>query len=300
MLSLGCRLRPYLIVIALLLLAGAVRAARASQDRPLPDQATFLQQVRKNLQTDEHLQRGYAYRSEERVVQLDKNGGVKKTEARGYEIYPPGEGVPGYRRLVSRDGVPVSAQELDKADRKQREKVLKAVADRDHESPSSRADRVRKEADQRRDEQQLMDEVFHVFDFRLVRREDVAGRPAIVVAFSPRPGVKARSRRSSIAMKFAGQAWVDEQDHQVVRVNVQAIDDVTIGWGLLARVYKGAEGTFERRKVNDEAWLPARAEFRAGGRIALFKRFSVDVTDQFSDYKKFSVDTTSSFTLPKR
>jgi hypothetical protein len=41
-----------------------------------------------------------------------------------------------------------------------------------------------------------------------------------------------------------------------VRLNVEAIRDANIGFGLLARMNKGTVMTFTRRFVNNEVWLP--------------------------------------------
>jgi hypothetical protein len=92
---------------------------------------------------------------------------------------------------------------------------------------------------------------------------------------------------------------VDEQDHQVTKLELETIDTITIGLGLLARVHKGTTFGFERQKVNDEAWLPMRATVHPRGRIALFKRLDTHVVREYGDYRKFGVDTAVSFTLPK-
>ena len=69
------------------------------------------------------------------------------------------------------------------------------------------------------------------------------------------------------------------------------IDDVTIGWGIAGRIYKGSRAVFERTKVNGEVWLPSRATFAGSGRALIFRKFAVDSVTTFSDYKKFTVST---------
>ena len=56
--------------------------------------------------------------------------------------------------------------------------------------------------------------------------------------------------------KFAVRAWVSESDRELVRVDAEAIDTLSMGFGLLARLHKGAKLSFLRTKVNDEVWLP--------------------------------------------
>ena len=90
--------------------------------------------------------------------------------------------------------------------------------------------------------------------------------------------------------KLAGKAWVDEQDYEVARVDVETTDAITYGLGLLARLGSGTTLAFERQKLNNELWLPVRVEVRPKARIALLKRIDAHIVSQFSDYKTFTVE----------
>ena len=61
------------------------------------------------------------------------------------------------------------------------------------------------------------------------------------------------------------------------------------GLGLLARIHKGTVATFERRKVNNDVWLPAKVTWTASGRVLLVRRLRLRGISEFSDYKKFTV-----------
>ena len=95
---------------------------------------------------------------------------------------------------------------------------------------------------------------------------------------------------------FAARAWVSEADHELVRLETEAIDDVPFGWGLLARLHKGARLTFERRKVNGEVWLPASVSYEGKGRVGLVATLRRSGSSEYGDYRKFTVDT--SMALP--
>ena len=82
-----------------------------------------------------------------------------------------------------------------------------------------------------------------------------------------------------------------EGDHEVIRIEAKLLENYGIGGGILARLNKGATITFQRRKVNDEIWLPAEAHFTVTGRLLLLKGMRVDVTGEFTDYRKFTVET---------
>ena len=95
--------------------------------------------------------------------------------------------------------------------------------------------------------------------------------------------------------RFRARVWVHEFDYQLVKVWLEAVDDVTYGWGLVARLHRGAIVTYERRKVNDEVWLPARMEIAGSGRTLVFRGFQLDAITEWSDYKRFSVKTDENF-----
>jgi hypothetical protein len=84
---------------------------------------------------------------------------------------------------------------------------------------------------------------------------------------------------------FKGRIKVDEHDYQVVRLEMQAVSDVTIGWGLIGRLYKGSRFVFERRRFSG-AWLPSSVTYEASGRTLMFRPFSFSVTTTYSDYRR--------------
>ena len=73
-----------------LLIAGSTLGA---QNRPLPDQESFLAETRKHLQTDSTLQNGYVYVETRREQKLDKDGRTREESVKVVESYPgfPGE-----------------------------------------------------------------------------------------------------------------------------------------------------------------------------------------------------------------
>ena len=93
----------------------------------------------------------------------------------------------------------------------------------------------------------------------------------------------------------AGRAWIDEEDHQVARVEVEVIDPISIGLGILAKLQKGASIVAERQKFNDEIWLPMRTEITLNGRVLLLKGFNIRLINEYSEHKKYTVDTILKF-----
>jgi hypothetical protein len=97
---------------------------------------------------------------------------------------------------------------------------------------------------------------------------------------------------------FSVRALVSETDHELVRLDAEAIETVSIGWGLLARVHKGARFSFERRKVNGEVWLPAIATYTGSARVGLLATLRRSGSSEYSGYRKFAVDTSTTYKPP--
>ena len=84
----------------------------------------------------------------------------------------------------------------------------------------------------------------------------------------------------------------------MAKLEIEAIDNVLMGLGFVARLDKGSRGVFERRKINGEIWLPAQERFVGTARILLVKQIKLDQLSEYSDYKKVSVETSTTFQRP--
>jgi hypothetical protein len=283
--------------VAILMLCTS--AAAVAQDRPLPDPKAFLEDVRRQLRRDEALQSGYMYVETRRELKLDKAMRATRESVSVIESYPGLPGEERWERVISEDGKPVPASELEKQDRERQKKAEAYVRKLEKQTEKDREKMRREREKYLREEAETIDEIFRVYDVRLLRREAIEGHDTIVCSLTPRPGVKPRTRDGKIMQKFIGTAWVSEADRELVRLQVEAIDTVSIGMGLLARVHRGTRAAFQRRKVNGEAWLPASWDYSASARVMLLKTFRVGGTSEFSGYRKFTVDTATTYTNPK-
>lgn len=274
----------------------------ASQELPLPELEPFLQEARKKLVSDRLLLSQYTFAEKHTTHQLDKQGRVKKTDVRIYEVYPDLDAKYSYRKLVSENGRLLRPEELAKQDREHQERLAKRAKKLDRETNSERAKRLAKREEAQREEQAAIDEAFRLYDIRMAAREVLDGYSTIRFEVSPRPGFKTRTSEGKTLQKFSGTAWITEADHELVRLEVKLAKTLSMGWGLLARVKEGTHATFQRRRVNDEIWLPAEVRLTGDLRLLLVKGMHVDVISEYSDYKKFSVDTAVRFLteLPPR
>jgi hypothetical protein len=270
-------------------------AAPLPAQQPLPDQQAFIQEVRKHLDTDDDRQSGYMYVETRRMQKLDKTGKPTGESVTVLESYP---GLPGERRwerVLSEDGKAVSAQDLEKGDRERR----KHVEEYARRLASDPAKEERERERRRKERAENIDDVFRVYNVRMVGRESLDGHSTIAFALTPRPDAKPRTRAGGIMRNFNVRAWISESDYEMVRLDAEAIDTVSFGLGMLARVHKGSHASFQRKKVNDESWLPALATYSVSVRVGLIAVLRRGGNVEFSNYKKFGVDSSYRIATPE-
>ena len=278
---------------------GQPAPTQAPQDRPLPDVREFLDHVRENLRSDGTLLAEYTFTETSSEARLDSSGGVKKVKTSVYQVYPSDAPGKMYRRLVFRDGKPLDPKELAEQDRKQEERAQRRRLERENETPAEREKRLAKIEAEKKREREIVDGIFVMDDLVMEGREPIDGRGTICVAFRPRPGYKATTEDAQAIQKLAGRAWVDEENYQIVKIEAELLESVGVGPGGLIRLQKGAQAFFERRRINDEIWLPAHARFTGAAKLLLFIVGRVEVRSEYGDYKKFSVSTSESISTPK-
>lgn len=281
------------VVVALLYVTALV-----AQERPLPDQERFLGEVRKRLRTDSSLQSSYIYVETRREQKLDGRGRVKQESVKVYESYPGLPGEERWERLISENGRPRAASDLEK-EMRDRQKKAEALAREATEQPAKQQARQQREyAAQRREFDAVLDDLTLVYTIRMERRESINGHETILFSLTPRPDAKPRTREGSQMRKFMVRAWVSETEQELVRVDAEAIDTLSMGFGLLARLHKGAKLSFLRTKVNGEVWLPSRVSYSGSARVGLVAVLRRSGTSEFSGYRKFSVDTSTTYQPP--
>jgi len=287
----------------LIVLTAAVSVSTAAQNRPadgvpLPAREPFLKEVRTRLETDGARQFGYSYLETERRASIDGQGRRREEPVTILESYPGLPGEERWERVIQKNGKAVSEAELKQKDDERRRKVERYARELAAESPADRTKAARRADEDRRERAVLVDDVFVVYAVEMVGRERIEGHDTIAFTLTPRPQAKPRTREGRMLKSFRGRAWVSETDFELARLDVEAIDTVSIGLGLLARVHKGTTLSFTRRKVNGEAWLPARVEYEVSARVLLLKRFRQGGVTEFSNYRKFTVDTAADIASP--
>jgi hypothetical protein len=229
---------------------------------------------------NEKRQRDYTYIEREVQNNLDGNGNTKSTEIKTYEILEIyGEQV---RRLIQKNDKPLDAKDAAKEE----EKIQKIIDKRKNESEDARKKREEKEVKEREDDRKFVREIADAYDFKLVGTELINDRESWVIDGEPRPGFVPHMKESKFLSKFHGRVWIDKDDLQLAKMDIEALDTISIGF-VLARIHKGTRFSLEQTRVNDEVWLPKDVRYKFNARVGLVKGFNMDGEQTFRDYKKF-------------
>lgn len=278
--------------------AALPEAAGFMKDLPTVVSATVLVAEMlddKSIQFDSHVLGQYTYTETETTVTLDGKGNPRKTGTKVYQVVRGINGRQFYRKLVSRDGVPLSPAELlkqdreqDKREQKQREEELKRER---REAGKAAAPAAGPSAEQQRDAFIRM--LTEVYDVRLPRRGTVNGHTAVLLTLTPRPGVKPKDDFLDLLHHVEIRAWLMETDHEVLEVEAVLVEPLSFGFGLLGKASSGSL-KFERMKIGEtggEFWTLSRVDARMTGSMFVLKSIREQSITEYSDFRKYSVDT---------
>ena len=232
--------------------------ARAASQMALPDEEAFFGAVRDNMARANREQHRYAYKERRTELHTNPFGRLGTGDVVVYDVTPGPEPNVTFRRLLEKNGKPV---------------------------PDSRPERQERRI--RTGGRSTVEDTVNVLEFAIDRRDTVKGRSAIVVRFKPKPNVEAETREGRLAQAFSGFIWVDESAREVIRVEATAVDNLSYGMGLLARVRKGSVVTLLRERIDDNIWLPTSIKFKADGRALLgLRKLNIDFSVEWFDYRR--------------
>jgi len=220
----------------------------------------------------------FVERNEERTY--DGSGRLKSRESETYEILIL-EGRP-WGKQIERNDKPLDAKDA----RREQEKLDRELAKRKRETDRD-PDREDKDTIQSR---RFLREVPQAFVLSIDGVEQIDGRPVWVISATPRAGYRPKLPHGDVLTKVRGKIWIDQAEYQWVKVDAEAIAPLSFGLGLL-RLAPGGSLHFEQTRVNDEVWLPSKAEIRADARVAYVRKLRAEMDIQYRDYKKFQSDS---------
>jgi hypothetical protein len=240
----------------------------------IPDAAALMHSVEDNQKHLESIQRDYIFHRKEEDQNVDSHGNVKSTDTREYEVHY----VAGWEidRLISKNGKPVSSREgrvQDEEVRRQESHALKQEAKRDSgEEPGKNDFTVSKFLAANR--------------FTNLRKEIYQQHEVYAMDFEPRTDFEPHSILDKVLKALGGTIWIDENAHQVVRLEARFLSSIKVGGGFVGSLEKGGNVVLEQRFLNGEVWMPSYSEVHINERVFFIPR-PINEISTYSDYRKF-------------
>ncbi|MDX6693045.1 MAG: hypothetical protein QOF02_648 [Blastocatellia bacterium] len=258
------------------------------------DIPSLLKEVEKNQEKLDERVSEYAFTEKRTERKINDKGEIKEEKVTVYEIYPL-QGGGSFYKVISENGVPLSAERAAKQDKTIAEFVAKYERERDEREQKKKeaAEKKKGEEEKKKDDDDdiTVAQFLNACEFVSPRRERLRDREAVVFDFRPRPGFRPKNRAEDIITKLIGIVWIDPSDKQVIRLEAKLAEGYKMGGGLVASIRPGSSFVFEQTRIGDGVWLPRFAQVNFSAKIFLFKGIEANETREFSDYRHFETET---------
>lgn len=107
----------------------------------------------------------------------------------------------------------------------------------------------------------------------------------ITLSYRPDPNFDPPNMQDRVFAAMAGEMVIDREQHRIKVFRGELIHDVTFGWGILGRMYKG--GTFEviRQQLSPHVWAITQTHIHINGHILFFKQINENEDEVDSDFQ---------------
>jgi len=258
------------------------------------DVPALLREVGKNQDEIEKRVPEYGFTQKETDREINGKGETKKETVKVYEVFPIANREP-ILKLISENGVALSGERAAKEDKRVQDEFLKAERDKGknaQEAARRKAEREKKTkpAGKEEGDDPEISQFLKVCEFVSPRREQFAGRDAIVFDFRPRAGFRPGNREESLIAKLVGAIWIDPIDMQVIRLEARLAEGFKMAGGLLLSLRPGAAIVIEQTRMAEGVWLPRFAQINLSLKFLLFGGGDLNKTVEWSEYRHFSGD----------
>lgn len=197
---------------------------------------------------------------------IERNAGSENrvTEDKTYRVVPTGSG--NIKILVKNFDTPVPAGDYQRDLNTWQSILSVAVHPNDPRQVASLAKQEKKLKDRAR----LVDAAFDAYNMSWVGRETLNGRTIEKLHFEPNPAYVSRGSTADWLVHARATVWIDAQAAEVVRIEAEIIRDISIGAGILGKVYKGGQFILEQAEAAPGIWEPTLYEYDLSGRKFLF------------------------------
>ena len=178
-------------------------------------------------------------------------------------------------RLVAIDGKPLSADanqaELQRLDDLKAHPEMQQRRKRSEQKDQDRVDR-------------LMGRLPDAFIYRMEGVEPCASGRCYRLSFTPNAKWQPPDMESEFFRGVEGEVWISQSAERLTRLEARFVADVSIGMGIVGKVYKGGTVTLEETDVGGNDWELTRMTMHVTGKVFLVKSMSYQMTQEASHF----------------
>lgn len=251
-----------------------------------PAQAQPPSPAEMKVRTDElianqHANDGAAEQYEHIEREIDRSGGPnpRTLEDRTFRVVPTGTGT--LRILLRTNG-----KATDPADYRRQLQAWKDVLELALRPSDPRAKTAyAKFEKKKRERAEIVDATGEAFLQKWEGREMFGGHSCDVVDLTPNPSFHPHSMLQEALSHFTAKVWVDHDTNEMVHGEARVMRDISVGGGILGKLYRGGIFSFEQQPVAPGVWLPTRYQYDFTGRKFLFT-FEVHQVAESEQYRR--------------
>jgi hypothetical protein len=201
----------------------------------------------------------------ERVYDRTAGQNPRVLEDKTYRIVPIVAG--SYKMLIREGDKPVDSAEYQRQ-LQQWATALELALKPDDSRMKSALEKYQK---RQHDRAELVDFTSSAYIEKWVGAETVSGHLCDVVELTPNPQFHPHSILQDALTHATVKVWVDHTSNQIVRGEAHITRDISVGGGVLGKLYRGGVFTLEQTEVAPGIWLPLRRQYDFMGRKFLFQ-----------------------------
>jgi hypothetical protein len=236
-------------------------ALAVAQTSPPPESSSFdngrlVQTLQARQRQLDPVREQYSYHETAEFQTLNDDGSVEKKTVSDYKMFFVN--THPVRVLLHRNGKPLDQEDAERT----QQHLVHDTAKARKIGPGEATDNM-----------MSVWSVLQGMRFNNPRHVQWQGRPALMLDFAGDPAQKGGGLGESIAKKFHGTVWIDEQDWEVAHLEARLDDKLSMAGGFLLQMEKGSSFLIDQQRVNGEIWLPSRMDVVVSGRALLVKSF---------------------------
>lgn len=246
--------------------------ASVQQERPLPSVQELRQRALAQAEQEDKFQQNYTYKETRTFEQLKADGSTKSRKVESFQIFPNRYGAPTYL-LLSKDSKETSTE--------QRQKFIHEDEQRRQQEQQQGAEKAQKKGEATQ---------LKFYDWKVVGRESLDGRPVIKIALSPNLEARSGNFVEKAMLKMAGYAWIDEQRFYVAKISMHNIAPIR-RWLITSSDNSSFDMLQKLVDPERNIVFPERTELTVYSKMLGMVPYRFRQTSEFSGYQRFGSES---------